>query len=190
MTKIGQHIMTLYMCCSYYTYDNTAAVTFPPPRQIYLDSIGPNAILFSWSVVEHEGCPIFHYNVDTANCGTCYPSTTTSNTSNCTNFRDVTVSNVNNMCNFTVQSVICGNITGNMSYILVNLKGNNTISCIIIIMCLSPSSPSYYNIVAVPDAPVVQSVPHYSFRTASLTKLATSFQVVVSIMPCPLQALQ
>ena len=97
--------------------------SFPPPSTVYVEHIGPNQIFFSWSAISNqESCPSFFYNISATNCGMCSPSVTTSNSSNCTNFMATAYAD-HNQCNFTVRSVICGSIAGNISYHLINLAG-------------------------------------------------------------------
>ena len=110
----------------YIIYNSAAADPFPPPSKIYIEFIGPNEITFSWNTVPtNVGCSSFYYNVSAVNCGTCSPNTTTSNSSICTNFNGTPLSTAiaADPCNFTIQSVICGNITGDMNYHLITLAG-------------------------------------------------------------------
>ena len=74
-------------------------------------------------MVPHDGCPVFHYAINGMNCGACLPRATTSNTSTCTNFNSTLLSSTKNMCNFTVQSVICESVAGDINSLLIYLKG-------------------------------------------------------------------
>ena len=63
---------------------------------------------FSWSPVATD-CHAIHYNILASNCGNC-PTTTNHTTVTCTD-----VPNNDNVCNFAVQTVVCGIITSNFS---------------------------------------------------------------------------
>lgn len=110
-----------------YTNNYSAgADTFPPPSKIYIESIGPNEINFSWSVVPISiGCSSFFYTISATQCGICSPNVTASNSSSCTNFNITPLSTAiaADPCDFAVQSVICENITGDMEHHLVTLAG-------------------------------------------------------------------
>ena len=66
-------------------------------------------ITFSWST-ESDCIAILHYNILASNCGSC-PTTTNHTNVTCTN-----VPTNNSMCIFTIQTVVCGNITGQITY--------------------------------------------------------------------------
>ena len=164
--------LIIMMVLNYYTD------TILPPRNIDIEHIGPDEITFSWSTVLHDGCPSFQYNITSVNCGTCFPSETTSNMSVCTNF------NINNVCNFSVSSIICGDLEGDVTYKLVNLQGKNIIynkpKLIYRLIILYNYAANLY---IVPDVPLVTSIPHYSFgRQTSLSGIETSFNIVVIII--------
>ena len=65
-------------------------------------------LTFSWSPVAPD-CPAIHYNILASNCGSC-PTTTNHTTVTCT---DVPAND--SVCTFAVQTVVCGNITGDTS---------------------------------------------------------------------------
>jgi hypothetical protein len=65
-------------------------------------------ITFSWSPVAPD-CPAFHYNILASNCGSC-PTTTNHTNVTCT---DVPIND--SICTIAIQTVVCGNITGNTS---------------------------------------------------------------------------
>ena len=98
---------------------------YPPPENIYLASVTPGSLVFSWNYALN--CPSLRYNIRSENCGQC-PNTTdsTSESVNCTGF---TISNSVNLCTFTVQTAICGingslPLVGNLSdLVTVNLTG-------------------------------------------------------------------
>ena len=75
-------------------------------------------VTFSWNPVPLL-CLALDYNVVNINCGTCITNTSSTRTI-CNNF---TVSSSDNICEFNIQSVICGNFRGNFSSSMVNLKG-------------------------------------------------------------------
>ena len=62
-------------------------------------------------------CSSLHYNILSSNCGSC-PTTTTNTTVTCTD-----VLTDGGVCTFAVQTVVCGNILGNLSdTVQVHLK--------------------------------------------------------------------
>ena len=64
-------------------------------------------LTFSWST----NCGTkFHYNILASNCGSC-PTTTNHTNVTCTD-----VPTNNSVCIFIIQTVVCGNITGQLSY--------------------------------------------------------------------------
>ena len=65
-------------------------------------------LVFKWSPVATV-CRALHYNILSSNCGSC-PTTTTNTTVTCTD-----VPTDGSVCTFAVQTVVCGNITGNVS---------------------------------------------------------------------------
>ena len=109
--------------CHVIIYVYTHADTFQSPSEVYLLTVGPNEVTFGWSIIPHDGCSSFNYSINSINCGICSPSVTTSNTSTCRDFGDILLSSTNSVCNFSVQSIICGSITGDMSFTSINLKG-------------------------------------------------------------------
>ena len=85
----------------------------PPPDRVYMSNADfvTGHLTFNWSSVSPD-CPrsSIHYNILASNCGSC-PTTTNHTTVTCT---DVPIIN-GSMCTFAVQTVVCGNITGNRS---------------------------------------------------------------------------
>ena len=66
-------------------------------------------------------CSSLHYNILSSNCGSC-PTTTTNTTVTCTD-----VPTDGGVCTFSVKTVVCGNIFGNLSDTLqVKLKDSAT----------------------------------------------------------------
>ena len=93
------------------------AAHFPPPDKVYITvvDIGLRQLTFNWSPVAPD-CPAIHYNILSSNCGSC-PTTTTHTTVTCTD-----IPTDGNMCTFAVKTVVCGSITGSMSYpLMINL---------------------------------------------------------------------
>ena len=78
-------------------------------------------LTFSWST----GCGAkLHYNILASNCGSC-PTTTNHTNVTCTN-----VPTNNSVCIFSIQTVVCGNISGQISYpvrVSVNIA-NSTVT--------------------------------------------------------------
>ena len=85
-------------------------VPFQPPEglSIIQADVHLRQLIFSWSPVAPD-CPAIHYNILASNCGSC-PTTTNHTTVACTN-----VPTDGSVCDFSVQSVVCENITGNFS---------------------------------------------------------------------------
>ena len=83
---------------------------YPPPEKLTLSlvNLGLKQIAFTWSPVA-PNCHTIHYNILASNCGNC-PTNTTETTVTCTD-----VPTDRSMCSFGVQTVIRGNITGNVS---------------------------------------------------------------------------
>ena len=71
-------------------------------------TISSRELTFSWSPVVPD-CPAIHYNILALNCGSC-PTTT-----NHTNVTYTDVPTNDSICTFAVQTVVCGNIAGNIS---------------------------------------------------------------------------
>ena len=89
-------------------------------------------LTFSWSTV----CPAIRYNILASNCGSC-PTTT--------NYTNVTCTDIptnNSVCIFTIQTVVCGNISGQMSYpVMVSVNiANSTVHVLsgLIVSTVSP----------------------------------------------------
>ena len=87
------------------------AVPFPPPDEISIALVdfGPKGITFSWSPVAPDCPTTIHYNILASNCGSC-PTTTNHTNVTCTG-----IPSNDSLCNFSIQTVVCGNITGNWS---------------------------------------------------------------------------
>ena len=83
---------------------------FLPPNQLYISSadFSSRELTFGWSPVAPD-CPAIHYKILASNCGSC-PNTTNHTTVTCT---DVPING--STCTFAVQTLVCGNIAGNMS---------------------------------------------------------------------------
>ena len=86
------------------------AAPLPPPDEISLALVnfGPKETTFSWSPVAPD-CPFIHYNILASNCGSC-PTITSHTNVTCTY-----LPSDDSMCSFAIQTVVCGNITGNWS---------------------------------------------------------------------------
>lgn len=100
-----------------------SSLSEPPlaPENIYVKFSNFSELSFMW-IPLNMSCPALNYSITTNNCGTCatdYGSAVTT----CTNYpkRDRV-----NECRFTVQSIICGNVTApsSISNKIVNLQGN------------------------------------------------------------------
>ena len=92
----------------------------PAPENILVGVNNFSEVFFKWSPLNLT-CPALSYSTTTENCGMCITDYNSAVTT-CTNYPKIDSENV---CRFTVQSVICNNITGNSSISdkLVNLQG-------------------------------------------------------------------
>ena len=83
---------------------------YPPPNALHIRAanFASKELTFSWSPVAPD-CPAVHYNILASNCGNC-PTFTSHTNVTCT---DVPTDGSN--CTFAVQTVACGNLTGNVS---------------------------------------------------------------------------
>ena len=68
--------------------------------------------VFNWNA-HSSNCSAVHYNILSSNCGSC-PTTTNHTSVTCTG-----VPTGGNMCTFSVQTVVCGNLTGELSQVLL-----------------------------------------------------------------------
>ena len=93
---------------TYMQLPNTAP--FPPPDEVSIAQVnfGTKKVTLSWSPVALD-YPAIHYNILASNCGSC-PTTTNHTNVTCTD-----LPSDDSMCNFAIQTVVCGNITGNWS---------------------------------------------------------------------------
>ena len=112
---LQQEVVLFYELCEivlkfyFYMYMNTDP---SPPDDLRLAAVGINRLTFSWIPVLVT-CPSIGYNITSMNCGVC-PNFTLNTTVNCT----VTTNHIHRrdqMCTFYVQSIVCGNYTGNES---------------------------------------------------------------------------
>lgn len=84
-------------------------------------------LVFQWESVE-PSCEAIHYLINGFNCGHC-PNVTNDTTVTCTGFPLDTYVQV---CLLSVETVVCGTITGNESRsIQVTLRGMSYLSCIL-----------------------------------------------------------
>ena len=82
-----------------------------PPNNILISGvdISQQQLTFTWSPVVPD-CPAIHYNILASNCGSC-PTTTNHTTATCIDIPTIGSTS----CNFAIQAVVCGNISGNTS---------------------------------------------------------------------------
>ena len=110
--SVSMHAYTNIIAIHYsvMAYILSTAVPLPPPDaiSIALVDFGVKEITFSWSPVASD-CPTVHNNILASNCGSC-PTTTNQTCVTCTD-----IPTDNSMCTFAIQTVVCGNITSNMS---------------------------------------------------------------------------
>ena len=97
---------------------------FLPPSEISvnLTDLSSRRLTFSWSPVA-PNCPAIHYNILASSCGSC-PTTTNHTTVTCT---DVPIEQ-KTLCTFTLQTVVCGDLSGTLSNpISVSLSGSSSV---------------------------------------------------------------
>ena len=173
---------------SYYHVFIQSTVPFPPPTDAYVVDLSLRQVVFKWSSVSST-CHQIRYNIISNNCGQC-PDITTHTTATCTG-----IPTNDQQCTFALQTIVCNNLIGNTSKeIQIVLRGKT----------LSLSSDSYiapcsyiryvvitnsYWIIycmyypSVPNPPVVDLIPVYSYDTKDLIGLKTIFSedLVVSL---------
>ena len=78
-------------------------------------------LVFEWSEVKSD-CPVFQYRITSLNCGQC-PDSTINMTATCSG--NFTTSRLG-PCLFAVQSVLCGDIGGDMRTTTIGLSTRQT----------------------------------------------------------------
>lgn len=78
---------------------------------MHLIHVQPGQLTFNWTSVDAQ-CDTVSYNIISSNCGRC-PTATANTTVTCT---DIVIVASMQVCTFIVQTVVCGNLTGNRSY--------------------------------------------------------------------------
>ena len=84
-----------------------------PPETLYMSNADfvSRKLTFSWPRSTESDCvALLHYNIQASNCGSC-PTTT-----NHTNVTCTEIPTNNSVCTFIIQTVVCGNITGQLSH--------------------------------------------------------------------------
>ena len=103
------HILIIWYTCTdaIHVY-NLVAAPLPPPTYIdwSVDTVGN--VTFKWTPVTSE-CFTSSYSILTSNCGSC-PTTTAHTAVTC-----ASLPSDGSLCTFAIQTVVCGNITGNTS---------------------------------------------------------------------------
>ena len=96
---------------------NITTESYQPPNDIRLKNVNSSQLTFQWSPVSST-CHAIHYLISASNCGHC-PNITSHAMATCAGmFRGIQV------CSFTVQTVVCDNITGNESgEVMAMLRG-------------------------------------------------------------------
>ena len=121
-------MVAVQICTIIYTSNDHSCMTvapYPPPDKVSISlvDLSSRRLTFIWSSVAPD-CPTIHYNILSSNCGSC-PTTTTYTTVTCTD-----VPTDGDMCTLALETVVCGNVTGNLSDIVQGiLKG--IIHCVI-----------------------------------------------------------
>ena len=90
-------------------YNNNIVAPSVPPKTLYMSNADfvSRKLTFSWST---DCGTKLHYNILASNCGSC-PTTTNHTNVTCTD-----VPTENSVCIFAIQTVVCGNISGQISY--------------------------------------------------------------------------
>ena len=104
-------------------YNKIILDPLPPPAIVQLVGTSSEQLVFNWTSVDSD-CSTFQYNI-TSNCGNCV-NTTAVNTTSVTCAISLSSADNNVMqCSFSIQSVVCANISGVPSTPLdVTLKGS------------------------------------------------------------------
>ena len=94
-----------------------------PPNDVYIAGGSTNVLTFSWSPVL-PNCSFISYRITSENCGEC-PTLTHNTSVNCIIITNHTNAALDQMCTFSIQSVVCGNSIGNANIsVIAKLKGN------------------------------------------------------------------
>ena len=154
---------------------------YPPPDEVRLLNVSQKLLTFMWNPVALS-CASIYYEVRTS-CGIC-PNRTSSNFAYCS------ISDVpNNVCEFSVRSVVCDDLAGNWSIpITVSLQGMCN-SCINHSSCMHACMHAcmLMDIInLVPEVPVITEViaSYGSDENKNLLNLDIKFNEVVSCNNC------
>ena len=148
---------------------------YPPPSGIRLIEATSRQLVFQWNAVS-PSCQFVQYHIRTNHCcGQCSDSTVHT-TASCIGLI------INGQhCMFALQTSICNSLVGNVSSnIVVSLKGID--SRILWYDCMLQNMITHWLLTSalvilctVPDAPVVQVIPIYSFATRNLSGIIARF---------------
>ena len=86
----------------------------PPPTNIQLVRTSSEQLVFNWTAVDSD-CSALHYSITTSNCGTCANTTERTVTSTVCSIDLSAVADNTMQCSFGIQTVVCNNISGNLS---------------------------------------------------------------------------
>ena len=111
-------LVKMNKCCNVLVCSNNSNTDpLPPPDSIGVQNIGPHSITFSWN---KASCDTVDYNITSRGCGNC-PTTANTTSVMCS---DLIVNDTPTECHFAVQTVLCGNTTGNdIAVAILVLKG-------------------------------------------------------------------
>ena len=98
------------VCIQAYIFYVTAPYPSPKQPSLSLVDLELRQTSFTWSPVAPD-CPAIHYNILASNCGSC-PTTTNHTNVTCT---EIPFEQNGEICALSLQTVVCGNVTGNMS---------------------------------------------------------------------------
>ena len=86
-----------------------------PPGNVRISNvdISLRQLRFDWNPVG-SNCPAIHYKINASNCGSC-PAITNHTNATCTGITIMTLHHHSTKCTFAVQTVICGNLPGDIS---------------------------------------------------------------------------
>jgi hypothetical protein len=111
------------------TFSNSSILSnyvepLPPPNDVRLTDITSEGLVFSWSSVSSNCSAIsYYYNISSDNCGDC-PVNTTSTTITC---RELQLTSNVQMCQLSVQTIVCDRIGSVHSNPLITMLPTGTL---------------------------------------------------------------
>lgn len=152
----------------------------PPPTNVQLVDISSEQLIFNWTAVD-SNCSTLQYNIIASSCGVCADNNIilmNSTASSVTCFISLSVNMMR--CSFGIQSVICTDVSGNLSTPLIVTPKGNSLACYFDDTLIV----SIHTLSSVPQSPTFSSVtPHYNKtdNDSKLTNIDVKFNEVVII---------